>query len=318
MTVLERISNAAIVPVVVIDDVKDAVLTANALLRGGIDVMEITLRTNAGLDAIQAVAEGCPYTLVGAGTVTTLEQCKKAVNAGAKFIVLPGFNRSVVEWCVKNDIAVTPGCVTPTEIMEAIECGLAVLKFFPANVYGGLAAMKALSGPFTGVKFIPTGGINLLNMVEYLNAPFVHAVGGSWVCAKKDISDNNFDLIESLSREARAHALGFELIHVGINLQDADSSMAVATQFNKAFGFEVRPGGSSNFAGDGIEVMKSIYLGDNGHIAIRTNSIERAISHLESKGFEADLTTAKFRGNRVIAVYLAEHFGGFAVHLLQK
>ena len=124
---------------------------------------------------------------VGAGTVITLEQCKKAVACGAKFIVAPGYSEEVVSWCVENDIAITPGCVTPTEIMAAMSHGLKVVKFFPANVYGGLSAMKALSGPFGGIKFIPTGGVNDKNIAEYISAPFIHAVGGSWLCAKADI-----------------------------------------------------------------------------------------------------------------------------------
>ena len=182
MNVSERLARSAVVPVVVLDDAKDAVATAKALLAGGVDVMEITFRTAAAADSIKAVAENSPDMLVGAGTVITLEQCKKAVECGAKFIVAPGFDEEVVRWCVENGVAVTPGCVTPTEIMAAMKLGLKVVKFFPAGVYGGLSAMKALSGPFGGIKFIPTGGVNGQNIGEFIAAPFIHAVGGSWVC----------------------------------------------------------------------------------------------------------------------------------------
>lgn len=318
MNVMERLSNSGVVPVVVIEDVKNAVPTAEAMLRGGVDVMEITLRTAAGLDAIRAVAESCTGMLVGAGTVVTLDQCKQAVEAGAKFIVSPGFDRAMVEWCVENGVAVTPGCVTPSEIMQALALGVKVLKFFPANVYGGLSAMKALSGPFGGVRFIPTGGVNAQNLGEYLSAPYVFAVGGSWLCDKKDISEGKFDRIQTLCAEARATALGFELAHIGVNLPDAESSLRAAEQFEQAFGFAVKPGGSSNFAGAGIELMKSIYLGEHGHIAVRTNSIPRAMNELKTRGFEADMETAKYKGETMIAVYLRDSFGGFAVHLLQK
>ena len=208
MTVWERLKNAVVVPVVVIDDVKDAISTANALLAGGVDVLEITFRTAAAPVAIQAVAENCPDMLVGAGTVLNVEQAKLAVQRGAKFIVSPGFDAEVVAWCIENGIAVCPGCVTPTEIMAAIKLGLNVVKFFPANVYGGLNAMKNLSAPFVGVKFLPTGGVNTGNIKEYIDAPFVHAVGGSWVCPKADIAAGNFDKITSLCKEARAAALG--------------------------------------------------------------------------------------------------------------
>ena len=208
MDVLSRLANSIVVPVVVIDDAKDAVPTARAMAAGGVDVMEITFRTAAAPDAIKAVAENCPDVLVGAGTILNLEQCKLAVSMGAKFIVSPGFDAQVVGWCVENGIAVCPGCVTPTEIMAALKHGLTLVKFFPANVYGGLNAMKNLSAPFPGIKFLPTGGVNASNIREYIDAPFIHAVGGSWVCAKADITAGNFEKITSLCREARSAAFG--------------------------------------------------------------------------------------------------------------
>ena len=204
MKVLDRLHGCGVVPVVVLDDVKDAVATANALLAGGVDVMEITFRTAAAADSIKAVAENCPDMLVGAGTVITLEQCKQAVECGAKFIVSPGFDEEVVRWCVERSVPITPGCVTPSEIMAAMKLGLTVVKFFPAGVYGGLSAMKALSGPFCGIKFIPTGGMNSHNIGEFIAAPFIHAVGGSWVCPKADIAAGNFEKITTLCKQARA------------------------------------------------------------------------------------------------------------------
>jgi len=208
MDVLTRLANSIVVPVVVIDDAKDAVPAAKAMAAGGVDVMEITFRTAAAPDAIQAVSENCPDVLVGAGTILNLEQCKLAVAKGAKFIVSPGFDAQVVEWCIENGIAVTPGCVTPTEITMAVNCGLKVVKFFPANVYGGLDAMKNLSAPFVGVKFLPTGGVNAGNIKEYIDAPFIHAVGGSWVCPKDAVKAGDWDKITALCKEARANAFG--------------------------------------------------------------------------------------------------------------
>lgn len=204
MDVTTRLARAGVVPVVVLEHAKDAVPTARAMVAGGIDVMEITFRTAAAADSIKAVSENCPEMLVGAGTVITLEQCKKAVESGAKFIVAPGFDEEVVRWCVENHVPVTPGCVTPTEIMAAMKLGIQIIKFFPAGVYGGLSAMKALSGPFGGIRFIPTGGVNAQNLAEYISAPFIHAVGGSWVCPKADISAGNFEKITALCREAHA------------------------------------------------------------------------------------------------------------------
>ena len=318
MDVLKRIGLCGVVPVVVIEDAKDAVPTAKALLAGGVDIMEITFRTAAAADAIRAVAEACPEMCVGAGTVLTLEQGKAAVEGGAKFIVAPGFDRELVGWCVKNGVAVTPGCVTPTEISEALSLGLNVLKFFPANVYGGLEAMKALSAPFGKVKFIPTGGVSDKNLAEYMGVPYIHAVGGSWLCSKADIAAGNFGRITELCGKARQISLGYELAHVGINCDSGEASSAVCGLFEKAFGFETKSGSSSNFASSGIEVTKQIFQGSNGHLAIRTNNIQRAIEDLSAKGFEADMESAKFKGDSMIAVYLKQEFGGFAVHLLQK
>lgn len=318
MDVLTRVGNAGVVPVVVLENAKDAVSTARALLAGGIDVMEITFRTTAAADAIHMVVQNCPDMLVGAGTVITLEQCKKAVACGSKFIVTPGFKEEVVSWCVENDVAVIPGCVTPSEIMAAMSYGLNVVKFFPANIYGGLNAMKALVGPFTDVKFIPTGGVNGQNLSEYITAPFVHAVGGSWVCTKSDINEGNFEKITNLCKEARRIALGFELAHVGVNAADEALSLKVCKALNHAFGFAVKEGHSSNFAGDGIEVMKLPYLGTCGHIAVKTNSIPRAIAELKKQEIALDETTAKYKNEKMIAIYLKQEFGGFAIHLLQK
>ena len=208
MDVLTRLANSIVVPVVVLDKVEDAVPTAKAMAAGGVDTMEITFRTACAPEAIKAVAENCPEVLVGAGTIVNLEQCKLAVEMGAKFIVSPGFSDEVVGWCVENGIAVCPGCVTPTEIMAALKHGLKMVKFFPANVYGGLKALKNLAAPFGGVKFLPTGGVNNDNIKEFIDTPFIHAVGGSWVCPKAEVKAGNWDKITELCIEARKAAKG--------------------------------------------------------------------------------------------------------------
>ena len=208
MTVMERLANSIVVPVVVLDKVEDAIPTAKAMAAGGVDTMEITFRTACAPECIKAVADNCPDVLVGAGTIINVEQAKLAVEMGAKFIVSPGFDAEVVGWCVENNIPVTPGCVTPTEITAALKLGLKVVKFFPANVYGGLNAMKNLSAPFVGVKFLPTGGVNAANIREYIDSPFILAVGGSWVCPKADIAAGNFEKITALCAEARQAAFG--------------------------------------------------------------------------------------------------------------
>ena len=208
MDVLTRLANSIVVPVVVLEKVEDAIPTAEAMAAGGVDVMEITFRTACAPECIKAVAENCPDVLVGAGTIVNLDQCKLAIEMGAKFIVSPGFSDEIVGYCVANGIPVAPGCVTPTEIMAAMKHGLKMVKFFPANVYGGLKALKNLAAPFGGVKFLPTGGVNNDNIKEFIDTPFIHAVGGSWVCPKADIAAGNWEKITQLCIGARAAAKG--------------------------------------------------------------------------------------------------------------
>lgn len=318
MNVLDRIEESGIVPVVVIEDAAKAVPVAKAVLAGGIDVLEITFRTAAAEEAIRSVCGAVPDILVGAGTVITLDQCKAAVEAGAGFIVSPGFDEEVVKWCLNKGIAVLPGCVTPSEIMAAMRLGLKTVKFFPANIFGGLGAMKTLNGPFSGVRFVPTGGIDAKNAAEFLSAPFVHAVGGSWCCSKADISAGNYEKITSLCAEARQLVLGFEVAHLGINNVDAQAAREICGILNDAFGFQSKEGNSSIFVTERIEVMKSQYLGEKGHIAILTNRLSSAVAELEKRGYEIDPETEKYKDGRPIAVYLKKSVGGFAVHLVQR
>lgn len=201
MTVNERIHETFLVPVVVMDDAARTVDTAKALLAGGVDIMEITLRTPAGLEAIGNAAKDCPEMLVGAGTVLTLDQCKRSVDQGAKFIVSPGFDQEIVAWCAASGIPVLPGCVTPTEITAAMKMGLSVVKFFPANVYGGIKAVKALAGPFPGMRFVPTGGVGAANLKEFVH-PAVFAVGGGWLCDKAAVNSGDYEAVTHACREA--------------------------------------------------------------------------------------------------------------------
>ena len=200
--VYEKLGETGLIPVVVIDDAKDAVPAAEAIYAGGISVVEITFRTSAAAEAIANISRDCPQMTVGAGTVLTLEQCKAAVDAGAQFIVSPGFDPEVAGWCAEHHIAITPGAVTSTEIIAATKLGFKIIKFFPAGIMGGVAAMKALTGPFTDIKFVPTGGVSKSNLSEYISAPFVWAVGGSWLCTKADIAAGNFAQITANCRDA--------------------------------------------------------------------------------------------------------------------
>ena len=316
--ILEQFQKIGIIPVVVIDDAKDAVPLAKALCEGGLPVAEVTFRTDAAEEAIRLMAEAYPDMLIGAGTVLTTEQVDRAVAAGSKFIVSPGLNPKVVKYCQEKNVPITPGTARPTDIEMALELGLDVVKFFPAEQNGGLAMIKAMAAPYTKVKFMPTGGISPKNLKSYLDFDKIIACGGSWMVPKDLVAAGDFEAIKNLTREAVNTMLGFELRHVGINANSEEEADGVAGSFEKLFGFTKKVGGSSVFAGTAIEVMKAPYLGANGHIAIGTNYIERAVYHMELQGFEFDPETAKYKNGKLVAIYLKGELGGFAVHLVQK
>lgn len=206
MTAMERVAACGIVPVIVLHEVSQAVHTAKALLAGGVDVMEITFRTAAARDAIAEVVRAVPEMLVGAGTVLNLEQMEAALSAGAQFIVSPGTDADVIAACVARDVPILPGVVTPSEIMVGLKHGLTVFKFFPAGNYGGLNTMKALSGPFPNIKFVPTGGISAENAADYFASPLVVAVGGSWMATSTLIKNGNYTEITEKTAAAIAIA----------------------------------------------------------------------------------------------------------------
>ena len=199
--VLEQIEEIGIVPVVVLENEKDAVPLAKALCEGGLPCAEVTFRTEAAEASIRAISKAFPDMLVGAGTVLTVEQVQKAVDAGARFIVSPGLNPEVVKYCVDRQIPVTPGTCNPSDIEAAIDLGLDVVKFFPAEAAGGLAMIKAVAAPYTKMKFMPTGGINAGNLNQYLAFPKILACGGSWMVSKDLVKAGAFDKIRDLTRE---------------------------------------------------------------------------------------------------------------------
>ena len=274
--VLDKISKIGIVPVVKINRAEDALPLAKALCAGGLPCAEITFRTDAAAEAIKIMTEHFPQMCVGAGTVLTTGQVDAAIAAGAQFIVSPGLNPRIVRYCIEKKIPITPGTSSPSELEQAIELGLDVVKFFPAEQSGGLAKIKAMAAPYTNMKFMPTGGIHAGNLNSYLDFDRVIACGGSW--------------------------------------------MVPGSRFAFLFGMPVKDGAGSLFAGTALEVMKKPYLGQNGHIAIKTNYIERAVNYLSTVlQAEFDPSTEKRDTKGALkAVYLKEEIGGFAVHLLQK
>ena len=315
---LEKIGELGIVPVVKIEKAEDALPLGKALIDGDLPIAEITFRTSAAEESIKTLTRELPNLLVGAGTVLTIEQVKEAVSAGAKFIVSPGFNPKVVDYCLENNIPVTPGINNPTQIEMALERGIEVVKFFPAEASGGLPLLKSMSAPYTGIKFIPTGGINLNNLTSYLANQKVHACGGSWMVKPELISSGNFDEITRLTKEAVSTMLGFEFAHLGINEENKDKALNSANQLSNLFYFPIKEGTNSIFAGPGFEFVKNRFLGKHGHIAIVTNDIHRAITYLKMKNISLLPETAKEKEGKLKAVYLDQEVSGFAIHLLQK
>ncbi|MBE6128630.1 MAG: bifunctional 4-hydroxy-2-oxoglutarate aldolase/2-dehydro-3-deoxy-phosphogluconate aldolase [Erysipelotrichaceae bacterium] len=198
----EQLASYGVVPVVVLNDAKDAEPLAKALVEGGLACAEVTFRTDAAEESIRIMSKAYPEMLVGAGTVLTTEQVDRALNAGAKFIVSPGFDPEIVDYCLEKEVPVYPGTVTPTEVAQAVKRGLAVCKFFPAEQFGGVSTIKALAAPYTMVKFMPTGGVNLKNLRDYLSCDKIAACGGTWMVKGDMIKEGRFDEIKKITAEA--------------------------------------------------------------------------------------------------------------------
>ena len=316
---VQKIFDIGLVPLVVLDDPNDAVPLAKALVAGDIPVAEVTFRTEAGGEVIKRMAEEVPEILVGAGTVHDVAHAKEAVEKGAKFIVTPGFNAEVVKWCVDNKIDVVPGTVAPSDIEEAMSLGLNVCKFFPAEAYGGIKTLKALEGPYADIKFMPTGGVGIDNMNDYLALPNVGAIGGSFMTPSKLVKEKKWDEITKICKGIVKKALGFELAHIGINTQSSDEAKTVANTISDVFLQETTEYPGAYFSGNIAEVVKGSFLGEFGHICIDTIDMPRALAYFKRKGLEFNEDTwAKDEKGNVINVYLKDSIGGFAFHVRKK
>lgn len=312
--VLEQMYSSAIIPVVAIDNSSDAVDLAKAFLETGVKVIEITFRTAAGAEAIKKINDSGLDVCVGAGTVITIEMAEKAVAAGAKFLVAPGFDEEVVGWAIENNVSVFPGITSPSDIAKAQKYGLKVVKFFPAEAAGGVKMLKALKGPYADMKFIPTGGISALNIGSYMDLPNVVACGGSWICPSKLIREHQFEEITRLSREAVQNIHDIFLLHLGINAQNEREAEDIANVYANLLGVPVHNGGSF-FAGDMVEINKKPGKGTHGHIALSVRNIDRAMAYFKSIGYTFDEENMPSDEQGIIAAYFEGEFGGFAIHL---
>ncbi len=314
---LKFFHDIGIVPVVKIDDAAKAVPLAKAMIKGGIPVAEITFRTAAAEEAIKRVTAECPEMVVGAGTVINPEIAKKAVAAGAQFIVSAGLNPETVKWCNENDIPCVPGVCTPSEIEQGLALGLTTLKFFPAEASGGVSMLKNFAGPFPQVSFMTTGGINPSNVCDYARCSNVVTIGGSWMVKDNLIANEQWDEITRLCQEAIATVQGLEFVHVGINSADEAEAQKTAESFS-AFNMAINPGNSSIFMDKAIEVMKSPFYGSKGHLAFRCIDLERTVYYLGKKGFTVKEESVKYDAKGKMKVcYFNEEVGGFAIHLVK-
>jgi 2-dehydro-3-deoxyphosphogluconate aldolase/(4S)-4-hydroxy-2-oxoglutarate aldolase len=300
-----------------LQNVEDSEALAEALAEGGIPLAEVTFRAAGAEKVIARMRKSRPDMLIGAGTVITVDQAKTALDAGAEFIVAPGFNPKVVEYCVKSGVFVVPGVSTPSELGLALEYGLDTVKFFPAEQNGGIEGIKALSGPFGGVRFIPTGGINEKNLTSYLACQEVLACGGTFMVGGY-LASREWEKISELCRKCVRLMHGFSIAHVGVNTPNEEEAVAVAKLFGALLNLPVNPGNSSIFVDTAIEVMKAPYLGAHGHIAIKTNSLPRAMAYLTQTGVALRMDTLKKNAKGApSAVYLEQEVAGMAIHLLQ-
>lgn len=320
--VLKRLGDIGLIPVIKLETPEQALPLGRALSAGKLPVAEVTFRTNAAEKSIKILSEELPDLIVGAGTVLTIEQASAAVAAGAKYIVTPGFNPLVVQHCMAKGVPVMPGISSPSEIEQALEMGLEVVKFFPAEQAGGVPMLKAFAGPYGNrISFVPTGGVNAGNLVDYLSCSNVRAVGGSWMVASSLINEGKYDRIAELCAEARSAALGFRLLHVGLNpgggISEPDA-VREAELLASMLGMPAKEGNSSVFVGSGFEIMKSNGRGEKGHIGIETISVERALAWFEDFGVKPVDDTIVKKSSRIVMAYLDKPFMGFALHLNKK
>lgn len=311
--ILQAISNIGIIPVIAFNSVEEAVPLCKALAAGGLPAAEVTFRTACAEECIRIIAKEIPEMLLGAGTVLTTEQADRAMDAGAKFIVAPGYDPNVTQHVIDKGGIMMPGTATSGEMQQAMNQGCEVLKFFPAEANGGVAMLKNIGAALKTAKWMCTGGVNAKNVNDYLGYDQIIAVGGTWMCKSDMIKAGEWDKITAMCKEAVKTMLSFSLAHIGINCANEDEATSTAKTLCSLFGFDYKPGNGSIFAGSAVECMKAPYLGKNGHIAIGTNNLNRAIYHLGRQGVEFNESTRSPK-----AIYLKEEVSGFAVHLVQK
>ena len=318
--VFTKIKNAGIIPVIKLKSVEQALSLAKALIDGGIFAAEITFRSEFAPEGIKAIKKKFPEMLLGAGTVINKEYAKKAIDAGAEFIVSPGLNPSVVEYAIEKKVPIIPGVATSSEIEQALSYNLEYLKFFPAEALGGVKMLNALAGPFPNVKFMATGGISLENMTDYLKCKNVFSIGGSWMI------NDDFESVTRISKESVKTLHGFTFSHLGINSQDKEEASTISATL-ELFGFNRSEKdfcweNKSTIQFPFFEVLKATDSGQNGKIGIKTWNVERAINYLKRFNINPNMATASYFDEKnhsdINSVFLDKSIGGFSIEISNR
>lgn len=314
----ELIQSIGILPVLNVKNPDYSEPLADVLVKTGIPAIEVLLRNEKAMEVLVRIKTAHPEMAVGAGTVLTVAQAQAAVEAGADFIVCPGYVQSIVDWCNEQGVLIVPGCSTASEIQNAYISGLRIVKFFPAEPLGGIKIIKQYASVFTGMKFVPTNGIDLNNLGTYLAEDCIAACGGSFMAPAALLNEGDFTAIEAICNKAMDVALGFSLAHVGINADGDEDALRTAESLCALFRLPVINKGKSVFAGAAVEVMKHNGRGAKGHIGFRTLSVDRAVAYLKQKGVQFAMETAGYDANGSLKfVYLQDEIAGFALHLVK-
>ena len=317
--IVERVYEIGIIPVIAFNSVDEAVPLCKALVAGGLPAAEVTFRTACAEDCIKKIHEEVPEMLLGAGTVLTIDQADRAMAAGASFIVSPGFDPNVTKHVIEKGGIMMPGTCSAGEMQQAMNLGCEGIKFFPAEANGGVAMLKNIGGALKTAKWMCTGGINAKNVNDYLAYDQIFAVGGTWMCKSDKIKAGAWDEITAMCKEAVDTMLGLELGHIGINSADEAEAAKTAETLGALLNMAVKPGNSSIFVGKKeFEIMKKPGRGTHGHIALKTNNVDRAIYHLGLRGVKFDMDSKVVKNGKTTAIYMADEIAGFAIHLVQK
>lgn len=317
--ILEKIRQYGVLPTISFENVDEAVTACTLLSEKSIHVIEVMLRSENSLESIKKIKNDFPNFVVGAGTVKNIKDVETAIGAGADFVVSPFIDINTIQYCLSKDILIVPGVSTAQEIAIVTNLGVRTVKYFPAESLGGSSAIALLAGVFPEVSFIPTGGITTENFMSYLRQPTVIAVGGGFVFDKEALRRCDFPKLLNHIDHVLDVLFQFRIKHLGINMENNAEASDLAMRFNRLFNFNVEGKSKSYFAGDGLEIMKTQYFGEKGHIGIVSSDVDRAFHYLKRKGImfiESSIVYTK--NGRVKMAYLEGEYGGFAVHLMAE